>query len=149
MSGVFSSLRIAINQGWGAGKFFSGSGSWFFFQTAPAPKEPKTPGSDRLLFFSSGSGSKEPKTPGSDRLLVFFSSGSGSKEPKTPGSDRLLFFQAAPALSPAPRSQKHPAPTGSDRLRLPSPAINYTLGSGESGNRHRKVRSSLPRPKTR
>ena len=24
-------------QGWGAGKFFSGSGSWFFFKAAPAP----------------------------------------------------------------------------------------------------------------
>jgi len=33
--------RDAYNQGWGAGKFFSGSssgsGSWFFSQVAPAP----------------------------------------------------------------------------------------------------------------
>ena len=28
---------IRVNQGWGAGKFFSGSGSWLFFQAAPAP----------------------------------------------------------------------------------------------------------------
>ena len=60
---------VQILQGWGAGKFFSGSGSGLFFQAAPAPN-----------FF--------PKWL---RLLVFFSSGSGSgsKEPKTPGSDRL------------------------------------------------------------
>ena len=29
--------RIRLNQGWGAGKFFAGSGSWLFFQAAPAP----------------------------------------------------------------------------------------------------------------
>ena len=62
-------------QGWGAGNFFSGS--WFFFQAAPAPdfflKRLRL-----LIFFSSGSGSR------------FFSSGSGSKEPKTPGSPALI-----------------------------------------------------------
>ena len=36
----------ASRQGWGAGKFFSGSGSWLFLQAAPAPD-----------FFPSGSGS--------------------------------------------------------------------------------------------
>ena len=46
----------SLEQGWGAGKFFSGSGSWLFFQTAPAPD-----------FF-----------PNRLRLLVFISSGSGS-----------------------------------------------------------------------
>jgi hypothetical protein len=53
----------AGGQGWGAGKFFSGSGSWLFFQAAPAP-------APAPVFFSSGSGSKEPKTPGSDRLRL-------------------------------------------------------------------------------
>ena len=61
-----SSFSHTLSQGCGAGKFFSGSGSWLFFQAAPAPD-----------FF-----------PNRLRLLVFFSSGSGSgsKEPKTPGS---------------------------------------------------------------
>ena len=57
-------------QGWGAGKFFSGSGSRLFFQAAPAPD-----------FF-----------PKRLRLLVFFSSGSGSKGPKTPGSGSLAKY---------------------------------------------------------
>ena len=59
-------------QGWGAGKFFSGSGSWLFFQAAPAPDffSQAAPAS---VFFSSGSGSgsKEPKTPGSWLLVKF------------------------------------------------------------------------------
>ena len=62
-------LLQSLNQGWGAGKFFSGSGSWLFFQAAPAPdffsQAAPAPG-----FFSSGSGSKEPKTPGSDQLRL-------------------------------------------------------------------------------
>ena len=64
---------ISIYQSWGAGTFFSGSGSgsWLFFQVAPAPAPD---------FF--------PK-----RLRLWL----------------LVFFKAAPA----PRSQKHPAPTGS------------------------------------
>ena len=54
-------MLFIFSQEWGAGKFFSGSGSWIFFQSAPA-----------LGFFSSGSGfgSKMPKTPGSDRLRL-------------------------------------------------------------------------------
>ena len=47
-------------QGWGAGKFFNGSGSWLFFSS----------GSGSWWFFPSGSGSKGPKTPGSDRLRL-------------------------------------------------------------------------------
>jgi hypothetical protein len=50
-------------QGWGAGKFFSGS--YFFFQAAPAPDFfPQAAPAPVPVFFSSGSGSKEPKTPG-------------------------------------------------------------------------------------
>ena len=64
---------ILFSRGWGAGKFFSGSGSRLFLQAAPSPaphffsKAAPAPG-----FFSSGSGSgsKEPKTPGSDRLRL-------------------------------------------------------------------------------
>ena len=51
----------ACGQGLGAGKFFSGSGSWLFSQVVPAPG----------IFFSSGSGSKGPKklAPAPDYLL--------------------------------------------------------------------------------
>ena len=49
-------MLYIFSQGWGAGQILSGSGSWLFFQAAPAPG-----------FFTSvsGSGSKEPKIPGS------------------------------------------------------------------------------------
>ena len=64
-------LKKSNKQGWGAGKFFSGS--WLFFQAAPAPDF--FPKRLRLLFFlssgsGSGSGSKEPKTPGSGSWLM-------------------------------------------------------------------------------
>ena len=64
-------------QGWGAGKFFSGSGSSLFFKRLRLRLLvffPSGSGSGSWYFFSSGSGS---------------GSGSGSKGPKTPGSDRL------------------------------------------------------------
>ena len=38
-------------QGWRAGKFFSGSGSWLFFQVAPAPAPDFFPERLRLLVF--------------------------------------------------------------------------------------------------
>ena len=76
---IWPTNGMTSNQGWGAGKFFSGSGSWLFFQAAPAPVFFPRCSVSGFCFFSSGSGSgsdsKEPKTPGS-----------GSKEPKTPGS---------------------------------------------------------------
>ena len=37
-------------QGWEAGKFFSGSGSWFFFKAAPAPAPDFFPKRLRLRF---------------------------------------------------------------------------------------------------
>ena len=64
---------LTKKQGWGAGKFFSGSGSGscLFFQAAPAPAPDFFPKRLRLLvFFLSGSGSKGPKTPSSDRLRL-------------------------------------------------------------------------------
>ena len=53
-------MLFIFSQGWGAGYFFSGSGSRLFFQRAPAPAPAPAPG-----FVFSGYGSKEPKTPGS------------------------------------------------------------------------------------
>ena len=84
-----NSIRQRCNQGWGAGKFFCGSGSWLFFKRLQLliffPRRLRLQGVKktrlRLFFFSSGSGScfKAPKTPGSGspalpfiRLVVLF-----------------------------------------------------------------------------
>ena len=76
---------MSKKQGWGAGKFFSGSGSLLFFQPAPAPDFfPKRLQLRLLVFFS---GSKGPKTPGSDRFRllgkIFFSPQTSAKKYKT------------------------------------------------------------------
>ena len=42
-------MLFIFSQGWGEGQFISGSGTWLFFQAAPAPTEPKTPGSGSLI----------------------------------------------------------------------------------------------------
>ena len=63
---------VAPCQGWGAGKFFSGSGSWLFFQ-----------GLRVLIFFPCGFDS------GSGYL---FSSGSGSKGPKSPFINIIPYY---------------------------------------------------------
>ena len=46
---TFYFILQTFKQGWGAGKFFCGSGSWVFFQAAPAPDF--FPKRFRLLFF--------------------------------------------------------------------------------------------------
>ena len=84
-----------LNQSWGAGKFFSSSGSSFFFQAALAPH-----------FFSSGSGSKVQKKCGS---------GSGS------GTGVAYFFRLR--LWVLVFSQPAPAPRIKN-TRLPSPILN-------------------------
>ena len=74
---------LDVYQGWGGGKFFFGSGSSFFFS--------------RLRL----------------RLLIFFFQPAPAPHFffNRLRLRLLIFFQAAPA--PAPRGQKHPAPTGS------------------------------------
>ena len=55
---------ISEKQGWGAGKLFSGSGSWYFFLAATAPRGQKkpTPVPDHCKIFFSPQTSKTAKS---------------------------------------------------------------------------------------
>ena len=105
VASVNSTTRYALSynpyiQGWGAGKFFSGSGSgcWLFFSSGSGS------GSSSCFFPKwHGITAKKFKTSEIFVYFVFFQ------------AHRLLvFFQAAPA----PSSQKHPTPA-------PQPCLFY------------------------
>ena len=68
---------MGFRQGWGAGKFISGSGSWLFFQAAPASAPDFFP----------------------NRLLVFFQAAPAPRSQKHPGAKNT---QLQPAPAPAP-----------------------------------------------